>query len=60
LPVSAFNRNRTTKDGLGLQCRECAHAANATWDAKHEQNRGARWRAANPDRVEAYNASRRA
>jgi hypothetical protein len=46
-PLDAFPPNRKRRDGRSSWCRECHNEAVQ------------RWRAENPDRVEAYNRARR-
>jgi hypothetical protein len=46
-PQAEFRRNQQSRDGLSSWCGSCHNEATR------------RWRANNPDYVEAYNASRR-
>lgn len=52
-PLKAYNKDRTTKDGLQARCRQCQKA---WYYANREKTRQARerWRSANPEKAREY------
>jgi ribosomal protein L44E len=40
-PVTDFNKNRSSKDGLQYRCRQCQLAANRQWCERHPEVRRA-------------------
>lgn len=50
LPLDAFHRNKSRKDGRQPACKECRASQRAT-DPEKERERAAAWRAANPEKA---------
>lgn len=59
-PYDAFNKNKSSKDGLGVWCRDCSKAYGKTYAKEHSAEAVARagvWSKANPERAKAIQVS---